>query len=147
MEEKIDEIRWAAIGYSLIGLFIALAIFTLLGGVPGVWSFLTLFYGAPCIVGLIGFYVCIWYMSRIVGIRIHLNKTVPRIAAILITYSSLILGTFTGSLIGYFFEGLDDSHGFRDYILVPILNVLVVGGIPALILALFLGRSIKEEIE
>ncbi len=55
------------------------------------------------------------------------------------TILSLELGTFAGSLFGYFGEGFGQENGFFDYIIKPVLGILFWGCIPVTILSIVLG--------
>lgn len=138
MEIFIRRVRFETSVFALIGFVVGLIIIASMFGLESFFDFL----GGllpNILLGLVGLFCSIYFLSIPFGKLLYNNKINPYLLGFSMTILCLELGTFTGSLFGYFGEGLDQENGFFDYIIKPVAGILFWGFIPVMILSIILG--------
>jgi hypothetical protein len=131
-----------------IGLAVAYFIMALIGGPFWLFGF---DYAPTLIFAAIVLYITGYLFGGIAGKLIILRKYSPVLVGLISGFLIIWSGTFVGSLVGFFNEGLPNkssiSDPFEDYILTPIVTVSVFGFVPTVIIGIWYGWSIKRRAE
>lgn len=128
-----------------IGLIVAYLIMALLAGPFWIFGFE---YAATLIFAALMLYGTGFLFGGLAGRAIIINKYPSVFVGIISGFIIVWSGTFIGSLVGFFSEGLPNkspiSEPFNDYILKPLLMVSFWGFIPIVAVGVWYGLSIKR---
>ncbi len=146
--EKIG-IRVAILSVT-IGIILAHLILTLIIWDGTLKSFTWIFntrYWFNVIMGIFFFYGMGYFFGKKAGIQILLKKRNYILTGIKYGILILITTTFLTSLIGFFQEGIENigtqDNPFYDYIFKPMYWILMFGIIPAIVIGILFGLTIK----
>lgn len=137
MEDIIRFTRIETMRLAFIGLLCALLMLLLITGFE-VFNFLINLL-PNIMLGIIGLFLGSWIIAGWAGRLLFKRMLSPYLLGFLITIFSLEFGTFCGSLVGYFEEGINTENGISDYIFTPLFGILFWGSIPVVILSVILG--------
>lgn len=97
--------------------------------------------------GIAFFYGMGYFFGKKAGIEILVKKRNYILTGIKYGILTLITATFLTSLIGFFQEGIDNIGGFSnpfyDYIFKPMYWILMYGILPAIVIGILFGLTIK----
>lgn len=99
------------------------------------------------LMGIVFFYGMGYFFGKKAGTEILLKKRNYILTGMKYGILTLITATFLKSLIGFFQEGIADIGGFSnpfyDYIFKPMYWILIYGILPAIIVGILFGLTIK----
>jgi hypothetical protein len=99
------------------------------------------------LMGIVFFYGMGYFFGKKAGKEILIKKRNYILTGIKYGVLTLITATFLTSLIGFFQEGIDNIGGFSnpiyDYIFKPMYWILMYGLLPAIIVGVLFGLTIK----
>lgn len=99
------------------------------------------------IMGIAFFYGMRYFFGKKAGIEILIKKRNYILTGIKYGILTLITATFLTSLIGFFQEAIDNNGGFSnpfyDYIFKPMYWILMYGILPAIVVGVLFGLTIK----
>lgn len=141
MDVIVKIYRKESLLFAITGLIVAFLFLSFMGGMNNAIKVIGEFF-LNFFIAITGLLISVWITSGYLGRRN--NKINPYFAAFLITYMSLIAGVLFGSLVGFYEEGQGEISAIYDYILKPLILVLMFGSIPSIFLALGLGYRLKK---
>ena len=100
------------------------------------------------IVGAFAMLIIAKYLGRYVGWLIIIRRRCSVLIGIVSGLLILIGGTFCGSLIGFFLEGVNSSDLYGalfDYLVKPIYWVSLFGFIPVIVSGIVYGLKLKQK--
>jgi hypothetical protein len=127
-----------------LGLGVAYLIIAVIGSPFWLFEFS---YADILIVATAMLYVAGYFIGGTAGRFILIKKKPAEIVGIVSGYFIVWVGTFAGSLIGFFTEGVVNasaSGALEDYLIKPMLLVSFWGFIPIVIVGVWYGISVKK---
>jgi hypothetical protein len=144
-----------AIKSVLIGILIAQGFMTLLASEG---SFLESFlwfsdfnYILNILTAVVVMFICGHFFGQKAGYQILIQKREASWTGFKFGLLILLVTSFCGSLIGFFQEGVEyigssNQNPFLDYIVMPMVMVLLVGIIPVTLIGIWFGKKIEKQI-
>tara|TARA_B100000768_G_C11035018_1_gene271773 strand:- start:10 stop:471 length:462 start_codon:yes stop_codon:yes gene_type:complete len=134
-----------ALQFSFTGLIIAYLIMVIISS--DIFWISDLGYIGNIVLGAISMLLCSFFIGKLSGFLIKLKKWNFILSGVLTGFLVLWSGSFIGSLIGLFQEGLFNSYNstpFFDYIFKPFYWITTFGFLPIVILGPLYGWRIKK---
>jgi hypothetical protein len=152
LKELMEENKIAQkIGYTqafkaiTIGLIAAYFIMSLMAG--PIWIF-ELSYASTILFSILMIYLAGYVLGGIAGQMIIKKKWPAVLVGIITGFLIVWYATFSGSLIGFFQEGIRNGNSwieaFHDYIIKPFLLITYFGSIPIILTGIWFGLTIKK---
>ena len=137
---------------SVVGLLIAQAFLTIISTMDGNWKiaffwFVDVDYLFNIIVGVAGLLFTSWRVGAWGGRAILISGANCVLIGIITALTTLLVGTFFGSCVGFLQEGLVKQAlggALYDYLVKPVLLIGLVGFLPCLGLGVAFGVAVRS---
>ncbi len=131
-----------------VGLLIAQLIMTLFSSGNGILEgflwFTSFSYILNILIGVVIMLLSGHFYGQIAGEAILMRKRNYILTGFLCGMAILLTTAFLSSWTGFFQEGIENDHPFRDYIFTPVFSIFVFGIIPVFLIGIWFGGQIKK---
>ncbi len=132
----------------MAGIFIALVIaYSIMSVLAGYKWIIEVDFVLNVLTGVAGILISGYVFSAVAAKLIFVRKVNAYLVCIITSFMILWCGTFAGSLIGFFQEGIGTESPVQNYIYKPMILVSFFGWLPTLVISIVISAVINRKIK